>query len=234
MSAETSAIYLSENLFDLNKGSSFLNNLELSDRALIVDAASKTRISKGERLFTQGESHCGIWVIEQGRIRTFYSGPSGKEITLAYWSAGHFVGGPELFGKGRHVWSACAMEDSELLFLKSDTLRNLAFNHPAVAIALIEGLESKGKAYSALIQMLGTRSISERLQQLILILVDHHSTECDEGAVIKRTMTNEQIATIVGATRQWVTQSFDNLQKKGVLTISRKELVVHHREGLIE
>ena len=140
MTAETSAIYLSENLFELNKGSSFLNNLELADRSQLKSAASKTRINQGVGLFNQGEIHSGIWVIEAGRIRTFYSGPSGKEITLAYWSAGHFVGGPEVFGKGRHVWSACAMEDSELLFLKSDTLRKLAFNYPAIAIALIEGL----------------------------------------------------------------------------------------------
>lgn len=234
MSAETSAIYLSENLFELNKGSSFLNDLEMSDRSQLINAASKTRIDKRERLFNQGEIHSGIWIIETGRIRTFYSGPSGKEITLAYWSAGHFVGGPEVFGKGPHVWSACAMEDSELLFLRSETLRKLAFDHPAIAIALIEGLERKGIAYSALIQMLGTRSITERLQQLLIILVDHHSTESSEGSVIQRSMTNEQIATIVGATRQWVTQSLDNLQQKGVLSISRKEMVVHHREGLTE
>jgi CRP-like cAMP-binding protein len=82
--------------------------------------------------------------------------------------------------------------------------------------------------------MLGTRSVSERLQQLLLILVDQHSQQTEEGRVITRTMTNEQIATIVGATRQWVTQSFDNLQKKGVLSISRHQIVVHHPESLVE
>lgn len=52
--------------------------------------------------------------------------------------------------------------------------------------------------------------------------------------IITRSMSNEQIATIVGATRQWVTQSFDNLQRKGVLTVSRKEIVIHHPESLVE
>lgn len=234
MDIDSSAIYLSEDLFDLNRGSSFLSSLEATERSVLVDAGAKTRLSRTQTVFNQGDNHAGIWIIESGRIRTFYAGPSGKEITLAFWSAGHFVGGPEVFGKGRHVWSACAIEDSELLFLNSDVLRKLAYKYPAIAIALIEGLESKGKAYSALIQMLGTRSVSERLQQLILILVDHHSVQSDSGRVISRTMTNEQIANIVGATRQWVTQSMDNLQKKGVLSVSRKQIVVHHPEALAE
>lgn len=234
MNVDPSAIYLSENLLDLNRGSSFLTNLEQTEQSALIHAGTKTCLNRDQHVFNQGDNHSGIWIIADGRIRTFYAGPSGKEITLAYWSAGHFVGGPEVFGKGRHVWSAIAVEDSELLFLKGEVLRNLAFKHPAIAIALIEGLETKGKAYSALIQMLGTRSVSERLQQLILILVDHHSTQSDSGAVFTRTITNEQIASIVGATRQWVTQSLDNLQKKGVLTVTRKQIVVHHPECLAE
>ncbi len=234
MSVESSAIYLSENLFELNSGATFLSALDAEDQAAVKAVATRISLKKGQTVFHQGDTHCGIWIIEYGRIRTYYSGPSGKEITLAYWSEGHFVGGPEVFGGGKHVWSANTMEDSGLLFLSGEDVRALVSKHSTIAVALIEGLESKGKAYSALIQMLGTRSVSERLQQLLLILVDNHSKEGSTGVVIARTMTNEQIATIVGATRQWVTQSFDNLQKKGVLSISRKEIVVHHPESLSE
>ena len=234
MTTETSAIYLSENVFELNRGSVFLSSLGLDERQSIITESSRVRVEKGQSVFNQGETHHGIWIIERGRVRTYYAGPSGKEITLAYWSAGHFIGGPEVFGQGRHIWSANTVDDCELLFIGGDVLRGLVLRHPNLAVALIEGLVSKGKAYSALIQMLGTRSVSERLQQLLLILIDNHSTECESGFVVARTMTNEQIATIVGATRQWVTQSLENLQKKGVLSISRKEIVVHHPESLSE
>ena len=234
MSADPSAIYLSEDILSLHAGSDILANLGNADRMKIIAAGTRIVIHKGESLFHQGESHTGVWIIESGRVRTYYAGPSGKEITLAYWNKGHYVGGPEVFGKGKHVWSANIVEDSELLYISGKTLRALVYESPDVAIALIEGLVNKGKAYSALIQMLGTRSVSERLQQLLVILLDNHSYESDEGIIISRTMTNEQIAAIVGATRQWVTQSFDNLQKKGVLSISRQQIVVHHPESLME
>lgn len=234
MIAEPPSICLSDDSLNLSIGSEFLSRLSDEDNARVVSLGTRIQKGKGDCLFNQGDAHTGVWIIESGRVRTYYTGPSGKEITLAYWSKGHFVGGPEVFGTGRHIWSAKITEDCVLLFITGKNLRTLVYQVPDVAVALIEGLVNKGKAYSALIQMLGTRSVSERLQQLLLILVDQHSRETIEGRVIVRTMTNEQIATIVGATRQWVTQSFDNLQKKGVLTITRHQIVVHHPESLAE
>ncbi len=54
---------------------------------------------KGEGVFFQGDPHTGVWIIESGRVRTFYAGPSGREITLAYWSIGHFLGDPHTIAR---------------------------------------------------------------------------------------------------------------------------------------
>ena len=54
-------------------------------------------LNRGQTLFSQGGKHDGIWLIESGRIRAFYTPPLGREITLAYWHVGNFVGGPEVF-----------------------------------------------------------------------------------------------------------------------------------------
>ncbi len=229
-----SAIYLSEYMLEINEGAGFLSSLSADDLNRLRHTGVRTLIGKGEGLFFQGDQHTGIWIIESGRIRTFYAGPSGREITLAYWSAGHFVGGPEVFGRGRHVWSADALEDSELLFLSGTTLRTLVREVPDVAISIIEGLIAKAKCYSALLQMLGTRSVSERLRQLLVILADTHGRHENGDIIIDRSITYEQVASMVGATRQWVTQSFDKLQNEGVLNVSRKEIVIHHLDRLKE
>ncbi|WP_095590210.1 Crp/Fnr family transcriptional regulator [Actibacterium ureilyticum] len=228
------AIYLSEYFLELNEGAGFLNGLSEDDRKTVRKHGTRCRISKGESVFHQGDAHTGVWVIEEGRVRTFYTGPSGREITLAYWSPGHFVGGPEVFGRGRHVWSADALEDSQLLFLSGTSLRKLVREVPEVAIAVIDGLVAKGKSYSALIQMLGTRTVSERLRQLLVILADAHGREEGETIVVDRTLTYEQIAAIVGATRQWVTQSLDKLKGAGVLEITRTEIIIRNLESLEE
>lgn len=228
----SSAIFLSEYLLDINEGAGFLASLSAEDRQKVYSLGTRCTFDKGEGLFFQGDPHTGIWLIESGRVRTFYAGPSGREITLAYWCPGHFAGGPEVFGRGRHVWSADALENCEALFLSGASLLRLVREVPDVAIAVIEGLISKGKCYSALIQMLGTRTVSERLRQLLVILADTNGRKEGSKIVIDRSITYEQVATIVGATRQWVTQSLDKMQDEGVLQISRKEIIISQIDKL--
>lgn len=230
--AAPSAIFLSEYFLDLNEGAGFLASLTEADRRTVRRLGTRCTFDKGEGIFHQGAPHTGVWIIETGRVRTFYAGPSGREITLAYWSPGHFVGGPEVFGRGRHVWSADALEPCRLLFLSGTSLQQLVREVPDVAVAVIDGLIAKGKCYSALIQMLGTRTVSERLRQLLLILADTGGRHEGSGIVIDRSITYEQIAAIVGATRQWVTQSLDRLKADGVLDISRTEIVIHRLDRL--
>ncbi len=229
---QPSAIYLSEYLLDLNEGAGFLTGLSDHDRKAVRKLGTRCIVEKGGGIFFQGDAHTGVWIVEAGRVRTFYAGPSGREITLAYWSPGHFVGGPEVFGRGRHVWSADAMEECKLLFLSGTSLQSLVRDVPDVAIAVIQGLIAKGKCYSALIQMLGTRTVSERLRQLLLILADTHGRHEGDVIIVERSITYDQIASIVGATRQWVTQSLDRLQADGIINLNRREIAIRDLDRL--
>ncbi|MEL6169736.1 MAG: Crp/Fnr family transcriptional regulator [Pseudomonadota bacterium] len=226
------AMYLSEYLLDINEGSGFLNALSSEDQKTVRRLGSRSTFSKGDSIFLQGASHTGVWIIESGKARTYYVGPTGREITLAFWTQGHFIGGPEVFGRGRHVWSADAVEDCEMVFLSGMSLEKLVREIPDVAIAVIHGLIAKGKCYSALIQMLGTRSVTERLRQFLVIFADTQGRHQGEAIIIDRTITYEQIAFIVGATRQWVTQTLDKLRAEGVLEITRSEITIYDISAL--
>ena len=226
--AASTAVYLSESSADLNEGASFLDRLSAAELDALRRHGTTLAVRAGETVFHQGDPHEGIWLIEAGTIRTFYVSPAGREITLASWTPGHFVGGPELFGVGEHIWSAVALSDATLLFLKGSALRDIIGRFPDFALCLIEGLVAKGKCYSALVQMLGTRSVTERLVHLLAILADTHGRAEGERLVIERQLTHEEIACIVGGTRQWVTKTLDKLQKSGVITVTRKRIVVEN------
>ena len=225
-----SALYLTEMLSELNGGAQFLDRLTLEEVSAVRRVASSITLAAGETVFLQGDRHNGIFLIESGRVRIYYAGPSGREITLAYWTPGHFIGGPELFGGGFHIWSASVVETARLAYLPGGAIRQLALTVPAVALCLIEGLVAKGKCYSALVQMLGTRSVTERLAQLLLILA-----ELDERGgqmAVKRRITHEQIASIVGSTRQWVTSTLRRFQKRGIIHIQRGTIIIERADLL--
>ncbi|MDQ0503431.1 CRP-like cAMP-binding protein [Xanthobacter agilis] len=230
--ATGSAVFLSEEPTDLNAGADFLQRLRPEEIAELRAAGAPRAIAAGASLFRQGDTHAGIWLIERGTVRTFYVSPTGREITLALWTPGHFVGGPEVFGGGSHVWSADVHDDAEVLYLTGARIRMLAETMPRFAICLIEGLVAKGKCYSALVQMLGTRSVTERLAQLLIIFADTSGRREGNRLVIERKLTHDQLAAIVGATRQWVTMTLDKFQKRGLISVSRQCLVVENYDLL--
>ncbi|MFS8036455.1 Crp/Fnr family transcriptional regulator [Xanthobacter sp. AM11] len=226
------ALLLAENAA-LSSGPPLLfQRLSAREREEVLREGQKRVVYRGKMLFSQGTPHDGIFLIESGRIRVFYIAPSGREITLAYWHSGNFVGGPELFGQGQHVWSGVAATNSVVVHLTGKTLRRLIAQIPAFAIGLIEGLTFKGKCYSALAQMLGTRSVTERLAHLLLHLADTYGVREDGAVVIGSAFTHADLAHMVGATRQWVTISLKRLQEQGVLKAEKAKIVVFDLDAL--
>lgn len=228
-----SALFLAETIDELNEGANFLARLSADAWKVLRHIGTQISLDVGGSVFLQGDEHKGIWLIEDGIVRTFYAAPSGRQITLAYWTPGHFVGGPEIFGGGEHVWSADVSQRCRLLYLPATAIRSLIQSQPSFALCLIEGLVAKGKCYSALAQMLGTRSVVERLNQLLVILAETHGRREGNRLVIDRKLTHDQIATIVGSTRQWVTMTLDKLQKKGIISMARQMIVIERYDLLM-
>lgn len=232
--ASNQSLLLSENTRGIGGAPPLLETLSAREREIVFKHGRRKVLYRGQTLFNQGSRHDGIYLIETGRIRVFYSAPSGREITLAYWHPGNFVGGPEVFGSGAHQWSGVATSNSSVVQFPGKDLRALVVEVPNLAIGLIEGLTFKGKCYSALAQMLGTRSITERLAHLLLHLADLYGVNDADGILIGAAFTHADLAHMVGATRQWVTISLKRLQEKDVVRTHKSRIVVRRLDVLRE
>lgn len=222
----SSSLLLSESQQSIGGPPSLIDRLSVREREQVLKQGRRKVLNRGQTLFSQGARHDGIFLVESGRIRVFYTSPHGREITLAYWHVGNFVGGPEVFDTGVHQWSGVAASNASVVQLPGKELRALVADIPNLAIGLIEGLSFKGKCYSALAQMLGTRSITERLAHLLLHLVDLYGVDDPDGKVIAAAFTHADIAHMVGATRQWVTISLKRMQEKSIVRTKRSQIVV--------
>jgi CRP-like cAMP-binding protein len=218
-------------MFDLRgrveRQPNILAHLSDEDKQEVLSRVRLQRLKPKEILFRQGDHHEGIFLVESGLIRTFYNSPSGREITLAYWQPGNFVGGPDVFGDSFHMWSGMAVDHTEVIELRGKDLRELMARIPELGIGMAEALVFKGKCFSSLVQMLGTRSVSERLAQLLLMLTDHYGEPGENGSIaIAPQFTHEDLAHMVGASRQWVTTTLNRLQKSGIVEIRKRQVLV--------
>lgn len=211
-----------------------LRGLSDQERSEVVKIGARRILYKGATLFNQGRPQNGIYLIESGRIKVFYAAPSGRAITLAYWHPGNFVGGPEVFDHGVHIWSGVAAVNSSVLHLPGQELRKMIARMPKLGVNIIEGLAFKGKCYSGMAQMLGTRSATERLAYVLLQLMDLYGVHEDEGVLIAANFTHADISNMIGATRQWVTINLQRFAEQGILHSRRSHLVIQDPTALFE
>ena len=228
------ALFLSEAIDGLYEGANFLSRLSPGELAQMRSTGRQLLFEAGEPIFAQGAPHEGIFLIDSGRVRVFYSAPSGREITLAYWTQGHFIGGPEICGGGVNMWSGEALEECRVTILPSAALQTLITQVPNFALCLIEGLVAKGKCYSAMAQMLGTRSVIERLAQFLISLGELYGVSDGSAVIINFKITHDQIAAMVGSTRQWVTLMLKRFKEQGIVSIHGRFIRVDRPERLRE
>lgn len=223
---EPSALASQPLAFRTPKQPNIFARLTTAQRNRVLKLGCPVRLAEGETLFAQGDAHKGIYLIQTGLIRTFYTSPSGREITLAYWQAGNIVGTPQVFSTNIHQWSGIAATETNALAFRGADVFELMQRIPMFAIGLVEALEFKGKCLSALVQMLGTRSVAERLAMLLHNLADLHGVKEREGVVIGEPFTHEVLAQMVGASRQWVTMTLDRMSDEGLIRVGKRRTVI--------
>jgi CRP/FNR family transcriptional regulator, cyclic AMP receptor protein len=225
------ALHFTETGQPTESGPNIFEMLSERELARLVGQGRETSYRAGEYFFRQGDKHDGIHFIRSGRIRSFYLSPSGREITLAYWPRGHFVGAPQILGGGEHMWSSVAVEPSVGLWLPGAALRKLIYETPSLAIAVIEGLVYKSMCYTALLQIMGTQSKTSRLGHLLLTLSTPRTRE-PNVADVGTHFTQEELANMVGSTRQSISTSLDKFERQGLIERRGNEIRITDVAGL--
>jgi CRP/FNR family cyclic AMP-dependent transcriptional regulator len=187
----------------------------------------------GELFFQQGDRQRRLYIIRAGTVRAFYTAPSGREITLAYWQAGDLLGADRLYSGGVFRWSCQAVSPTEAYSILDAELRTLIASVPELAVALVEALSFKVQWLSGLVQVLGTESVSTRLAHLLDTLCELYGVQSNQGIVIDAPFTHEDLAAMVGASRQWVTMALARFQERGVLKLGKRRIEVLQRDRLV-
>jgi CRP/FNR family transcriptional regulator, cyclic AMP receptor protein len=204
----------------------FFSVLEAETRKAFFRSCHKMTLQTGESLFIQESEHSRTFIIQSGVIRTFYVSETGREVTLGYWSSGDIVGGPNIFGGGRHVWSAVANRRAEVLAISGADLKKIADADFKVMNWIVKVLEFKLRWLSILFQIHGTERVQNRLAKLLLMMGDLYGDELDGGIIIKLQISQADLATLVGASRQWTNKALANLRHDGAISMQGRHIVL--------
>ncbi len=215
-----------------NRQPNLFHVLDDAARARFHAVCNPVMFKPGQSLFVQGNVHDRSFIIEQGLVRIYYVAPSGREITLGYWSSGDVVGGPSILGGGVHVWSGVAVGEARVLSITGKALRDFALSDPEVSRWIIDVLSFKLRWMSILFQTHGTECAEDRLARLLLLLADNYGEPSEAGLVINCKISQGDLGTLIGVSRQWTNKILNEFKKRGYLFSDRRRIVLRDLSAL--
>jgi CRP-like cAMP-binding protein len=204
-----------------------LEQLTGDDRQRFLDRCTELSFRPRDTIFSQNLPTTATFVIIDGLVRTYYLSPVGREVTMAFWSTGDLIGGPAFFGeRPAHIWSAQAIGPTRVLAISTKALKQLAKELPAVALGIIDALSFKLHWVSLMLQTMGTESVTQRLATMLLRLSETYGEPTQDGITIRYPFSQADLASMVGASRPWVSTTFGRLQKEGIVAMRCRHIVI--------
>lgn len=174
-------------------------------------------VAAGTVIYPAGRIPSFVFLVRKGAVEIARLGPRGRKVGLAV------VGPGEAFGYlgllERQVWHhvATALEACELLRVPAGEFQRLCRHHPDFTLEVARTLSGKAILLSAKIESLIFKSIPARLAELLAALAQRFGTRGDRGWRLDVSLTQQNLADLIGASRQHVSSALARLAAHGLI-----------------
>ena len=210
---------------------SYLDKVELFAG---LDAAQLATLAQGARLrsfpsgtivVSEGDDTHGLFVVQRGALRCFLMDENGREITLSLLGPGEYFGELALLDEAPRSASVIATERSEVLQIPRTVFLALLDESPACMHVLLRNLVARVRSLTDNVRALALVDVFGRIARLF----DSLAVDKDGQAVIERRLTQQEIANLVGASREMVNRILRELVVGGYIAIENHCIVIRRK-----
>jgi CRP/FNR family transcriptional regulator, cyclic AMP receptor protein len=195
-------------------------------RKAVLDQCERRQLGKGRKLWTQGQPAGYVAFLYSGKAMSSYQSRNGKTGTTGFWCAGDLLGAADLGGTTTRQMTVRCLEPCVIYTLPFERFDDLVRRFPEVAQAIIRAMSVRLRWVSLLAVSLETQSALERICAVLIALSERFGVRCEDGVLIDLTLTNEDLAAMVGVSRQFTNTTLHDLRCRGLLTSRKRSLVI--------
>lgn len=193
---------------------------------------SKVHLDRGEVLFREGQRGDRLYVITAGKIKLGRTSSDGRENLLSIQGPGEMFGELSLFDPGPRTATATAVAESELIGLGNDQLYEFLNQRPAVSINLLAALARRLRRTNDSLSDLVFTDVPGRVAKALLDLASRFGRVTDEGTLVAHDLTQEELAQLVGASRETVNKALADFATRGWLKLEARAVLLLDVERL--
>jgi CRP/FNR family cyclic AMP-dependent transcriptional regulator len=206
----------------------------LEDEAAAALQASMVDVSlrRGQVLFFEGEEGDRLYIVSSGKIKLGRTSSDGRENLLAVLGPGEMFGELSLFDPGPRTATATAVTDARLKGLGHDDLHPWLDSRPEVAAPLLKALAQRLRRTNENLADLVFSDVPGRVAKALLDLAKRFGVQADDGLHVTHDLTQEELAQLVGASRETVNKALAEFQQRGWIRHEARAVVLLDVERL--
>jgi CRP/FNR family transcriptional regulator, cyclic AMP receptor protein len=197
---------------------------------VLTAVVSRRSVPRGTVVMAAGDPTDSLYIVISGRLKVMMSDAEGKEVILSFLGAGEYFGEMGLIDDSPRSASVVSSEPCELLAIaKRDFKRCLAENFE-MATAVMRGLVRRLRDADRKIGSLALLDVYGRVARLLIDM----SENVDGQTIVTRKIAKQDIAKMIGASREMVSRVMKDLQSGGYIEMRGSSIVLHNSITLPE
>lgn len=198
----------------------FLSSLAPAHLREVYRLAREVEIPAGRSVFSKREDADAMFIVLSGRVKIFSRSAGKKRKTFAYLKEGEFFGEMSLVEGVTRTASAQAVEPSKLLLIRKNDFQRLLSRDARLALYLLRTVCERLRQANEEIEGMLFRNILGRAAKAMLDLARRSGEPCGDGLMLRDRFTQQELADVVGTTREPFTRAFATLRRAGLVSTS--------------
>ena len=191
-----------------------------------------TSYPAGALVFMEGQAARGVYVVCQGRVKMLTTNSDGKTLILKIAEPGEILGVHSVVTGRAHEVTVETLQPSQLAFIPRDAFLNFMKHNADACLAAAQHISRDCQSAYDMIRSIGlSHSVSEKLARLLLQWT--LSGKVKDGVIrVNLSLTHEEIAQLIGSSRETVTRTLSDFKKQGVIELHGSAMLVRNKAAL--
>jgi CRP-like cAMP-binding protein len=205
--------------------SDFLGKMRRDDHAALLALAEVREFGKQTPIFQAGSPGNNVYILKQGRVKIFALSPIGKQVILWFCFPGEVFGLAEVPRGGRREVYADACAESTVLVIPQQDFKTFLVSHPDTAMLVIDLLSCRLRTLGDMLLNLTADDVTTRIVKLLIRLSARYGRRLASADVcLDIDLTHQDIADMIGTSRQTVTSVLSELRRQGVVRVDNHHI----------
>ncbi|MFV2065446.1 MAG: Crp/Fnr family transcriptional regulator [Pirellulales bacterium] len=192
------------------------------------------KFPRGSPIYLPADDADGVLLLTSGRVKICSFSVDGKQAILTFIEPGELFGELAMLDQETREEYAEAAEACTLLLIPADAMHDLMAQHTGVSLGVTKLFGMRRQRIERRLKYLLFRSNRERLIHLLLELAEQYGSRTADGVALGIKLSHQELANIIGSTRETVTVVLGALQNEGSLKLGRRKIVLTNLDRLAQ